>query len=38
MTYQLQFSGQAIKDIDFHKKTGNKALLKKMLVLLEELT
>jgi toxin YoeB len=37
MTYQLEFSGQAIKDIDFHKKSGNKALLKKLFQLLEEL-
>lgn len=22
MIYQLEFSGQAIKDIDFHKKSG----------------
>ena len=38
MTYQLELSGQAIKDIDFHKKTGNRALLKKLFQLLEELT
>jgi len=25
-------------DIDFHKKTGNKAVLKKLFVLLDELT
>ncbi len=38
MAYQLNFSTQANKDIDFHKNSGNKALLKKLLVLLEELT
>lgn len=38
MAYQLNYSAQANKDIDFHKKSGNKALLKKLLVLLEELT
>ncbi len=38
MTYQLSYSAQANKDIDFHKKSGNKPLLKKLLVLLEELT
>lgn len=37
MAYQLDFSGQANKDIDYHKKSGNKALVKKLLVLLEEL-
>lgn len=38
MIYQLEFSGQANRDIDFHKKSGNKALLKKLFQLLEELT
>lgn len=38
MPYQLYFSGQANKDIDFHKNSGNKALIKKLIVLLEELT
>jgi toxin YoeB len=38
MVYELDFSEQANKDIDFHKKSGNKALLKKLLVLLKELT
>lgn len=38
MAYQLSYSAQANKDIDFHKKSGNKALLKKLLLLLEELT
>jgi toxin YoeB len=38
MAYFLEFSGKAQKDIDFHKSSGNKAILKKMFVLLEELT
>jgi toxin YoeB len=38
MTFKLEFSGQANIDIDFHKKSGNKALLKKLFQLLEELT
>lgn len=37
MTYQLDFSRQANRDIDFHKKSGNKVLLKKLLIVLEEL-
>ncbi len=38
MTYHLDFSKQAIKDIDFHKKSGDKTILKKLFVLLNELT
>jgi toxin YoeB len=38
MTYILEFSKQASKDIDLHKKSGNKVVLKKLLVLLQELT
>ncbi len=38
MNYHLDFSNQAKNDIDFHKKSGNKAILKKILVLLNELT
>jgi toxin YoeB len=38
MRYHLDFSNQAKTDIDFHKKSGNKAILKKILVLLSELT
>jgi toxin YoeB len=38
MAYQLTYSPQANKDIDFNKKSGNKPLLKKLLVLFEELT
>ncbi|NJM93825.1 MAG: Txe/YoeB family addiction module toxin [Cytophagales bacterium] len=37
MAYKLNYSAQANKDIDFHKKSGNNTLLKKLLVLLEEL-
>jgi len=38
VAYHLDFSDQANKDIDFHKKSGNDTLLKKLLVLLDELT
>lgn len=38
MSFHLDFSDQAKNDIDFHKKSGNKAVLKKILVLLNELT
>jgi len=38
MSYHLDFSEQAKSDIDFHKKSGNKAVLKKIFVLLNELT
>ncbi|HSN49533.1 MAG TPA: Txe/YoeB family addiction module toxin [Flavobacterium sp.] len=38
MSYHLDFSQQAKIDIDFHKKSGNKAVLKKIFVLLSELT
>ncbi len=38
MSYHLDFSQQAKNDIDFHKKAGNKAVLKKLFVLLNELT
>jgi toxin YoeB len=38
MAYQLSYSEQASKDIDFHKKSGNKPMLKRIFVLLEELT
>jgi toxin YoeB len=37
MSYHLDFSNQAENDIDFHKKSGNKAILKKLFVLLNEL-
>jgi len=38
MAYHLDFSKQAQIDIEFHKKSGNKTTLKKLLVLLTELT
>lgn len=38
MAYHLDFSNQASKDIDFHKASGNKAILKKILILLNELS
>lgn len=38
MTYELDFSEQAEKDISSHKKAGNKAVLKKLLTLLNELS
>lgn len=37
MTYKLQFSKTAIEDIDRHKKSGDKATLKKIEKLLNEL-
>ena len=37
MAYHLDFSKQAQKDIEFHKKSGDKTILKKLLVLLDEL-
>jgi len=38
MKYILEVSKQAQKDIDFHKKSGNKVALKKLLILFTELT
>lgn len=38
MSYQLDFTKQANDDIEFHKKSGNLALLKKLLTLFLELT
>jgi len=37
MNYRLYFTSQAQMDIDYHKKSGNRAILKKILLLLEEL-
>jgi len=37
MAYHLAFSKQANSDIVFHKKSGNKTILKKLEVLLNEL-
>ncbi len=38
MTYKLDFTRQAQDDIDFHKKTNNKPILRKISVLLNELS
>ena len=38
MSYFLDFSQQAQRDIEFFKKTANKAILKKLYILLNELT
>jgi len=38
MEYHLDFSDKANDDIIAHKKAGNKAVLNKLFVLLEELT
>ena len=37
MAYQLNFTEKADEDIAFHKKAGNKVILKKLLTLLEVL-
>jgi toxin YoeB len=37
MSYVIFFTKQAHEDIDFFKKSGNKAVLKKLQILLEEL-
>jgi toxin YoeB len=37
MAFQLDFTDEAMQDIAKHKKTGNKAILTKILSLLEEL-
>lgn len=38
MSYRIDFTKQAENDIDFHRKSGNRAVLKKIYTLLEELT
>jgi toxin YoeB len=38
VSFSLDFSKQAISDIDFHKKSGNRAVLQKLYILLNELT
>lgn len=38
MSFHLDFSRRAENDIDFHKKSGNKAVLKKLFVLLNEIS
>lgn len=37
MIYQLQFSKKTEDDLVFHKKSGNKATLTKIIVFLEEI-
>lgn len=38
MIYRLDLTNQAQEDIAFHKKSGNKIILKKLAILLGELT
>jgi toxin YoeB len=38
MAYHLEFTDRAKKDIEAHKKSGDKAVLKKLLLLLEEIS
>ena len=38
MSYQLDFTDMAMEDIENHKMAGNKAVLKKIFTLLEEIT
>jgi toxin YoeB len=38
MSFRIDFTKQAQNDIDFHKKSGNKAILKKVLSLIDELS
>ena len=38
VNYQLTFTRKAQQDIAFHKKSGNRILLNKLLALLEELS
>ncbi|MBK9962770.1 MAG: Txe/YoeB family addiction module toxin [Saprospiraceae bacterium] len=37
MSYYLEFTDKASEDIAAHKKSGNKTVLNKLLILLEEL-
>lgn len=37
MTYELDFTKNALKDIEFHKKSGDKVLMQKLAQLLNEL-
>lgn len=37
MSYTLQLTSEAIKDIELHKKSGDKVILKKLATLLNEL-
>ena len=38
MSYTLKLTPDTIEDIEFHKKQGDKAILKKLSVLFDELT
>ena len=38
MNLQLKLSKQAQNDLDFHKKSGNKAIQKKLISLLKEVS
>ncbi|MDP2189271.1 MAG: Txe/YoeB family addiction module toxin [Sphingobacteriaceae bacterium] len=38
MAFDLDFTFQAKEEIEFHKKAGDKAVLKKLLKLLEEIS
>jgi len=38
MSYSLKLTAIAIEDIEFHKKSGDKATLKKLSILFNELT
>ena len=38
MTYKLNFTPTALADIEFHKNSGDRALLKKLYQLLIEIT
>lgn len=38
MSYNLDFSNQVLEDIEFHKKSGNKAILKKLKTFFDELS
>jgi toxin YoeB len=38
MSYTLKFTDDALEDIEYLKKSGDKSVLKKLAVLLEELT
>lgn len=37
MSYTLDFTDDAKSDLKFHKKSGNKAILKKIVTFLEEI-
>lgn len=38
MAFHLDFTDKALDDISFHKSAGNKAILRKLKVLLDELS